>query len=155
MRPQAPVADIPSPRSFRVLGARTLCSVWTLFALLISVGFSFLPVPVLAQTSWSCRFNNQPRRCSVREAHREPVRDGNHVEILWADGDETTVRFLMPSRPGNIVGMEVLINGATRGRVEAVQALACGARGCRGLRITIRSSSGNRFSYTRFDGEVP
>ncbi|MEB3350625.1 MAG: hypothetical protein VKO00_11485 [Cyanobacteriota bacterium] len=111
--------------------------------------------PAEATTQTRCLYNGQPRLCSVREAHRSAVSAGNHVDIVWPDGERTSVRYLQANRSGDLSGMPVLINGTTRGQVQRVQALACGARGCQGVQITIRSSTGNVFSYTRFSATRP
>ncbi|MEB3266883.1 MAG: hypothetical protein VKN13_09775 [Cyanobacteriota bacterium] len=113
------------------------------------------PLAALASTQTRCRYNGQARFCSVREAHRNPVSAGNHVDIVWPDGERTSVRYLEAHRRDDPNGMAVLINGTTRGQVERVEALGCGSRGCQGLQITIRSSTGNVFSYTRLSPTRP
>ncbi|MFN5195087.1 MAG: hypothetical protein ACK5E6_11790 [Cyanobacteriota bacterium] len=124
----------------------------TRLGLLLVLGSS---LPAEATTQSRCRYNGEPRLCSVREAHRVGVSSGNHVDIVWPDGDRTSVRFLDAGRRQGPNGMAVLINGSTRGQVEQVQALGCGVRGCRGVQVTIRSSTGNVFSYTRFTPTSP
>jgi len=63
---------------------------------------------------------------------------GEDVLIVWPDEERTTIKAYGPWR----VGEAVRINGTTQGKVVKVDSYVGGAE------VHIKSSSGNRFSFT-------
>ena len=63
-----------------------------------------------------CYFNKTRRRCTVMNSRgRYNLSKNNHVEILWEDGEVTTMRYLEPPKKG----AKVLLNNDTPGIIQS------------------------------------
>jgi hypothetical protein len=110
----------------------------TLAALASLLGAISIGLPAQAG---ACRFNGTPRDCEPNQGHRTPLTKGSNLDIHWADGEITTIRFLGPRDRPTQKGDPVLINGKTRGIVTFNRDVQRGV-----FELGFRSSTGNTFS---------
>jgi hypothetical protein len=94
-----------------------------------------------ARAGTICTFNGQPKACNPNQGHRIPLTKGSDLDIRWADGEITTIKFLGPNTRPTRKGDKVLINGKTQGTVMFNRDVKLGV-----FEIGIRSSTGNSFS---------
>lgn len=88
----------------------------------------------------TCYFNNQRRRCTVItwKGRTQPIK-GSDIDILWEDGEVTTVKFLGPGPLAK--GGKVLLNGSTPATNEGISLMNALNM------IRIRSSTGNTIRF--------
>lgn len=103
-----------------------------------AITLQYLQAPVSAG---QCTFNGRPKECQPNQGHRIQLTKGSDLDIKWADGEVTTIKFLSPNNRALRGGDQVLINGKIEGKVTYNRDVRMGV-----FEIGIQSSSGNRFS---------
>ena len=91
-----------------------------------------------AQLNAECLFNGERRDCrGVTGRGRTPLSKGSDLDILWEDGEVTTVKYLASGNAPE----KVLINGVTNGMQTYNRDIRPGV-----FELGFKSSTGNIFA---------
>ena len=101
----------------------------------------FLAISLLigTQVNAACLFNGETRDCrGVTGRGRTPLSKGSDLDILWEDGEVTTIKYL---QEGGSYPQKVLINGSTNGVQTYNRSIRPGV-----FEIGFKSTTGNIFA---------